>query len=87
MEVMCWSVGSIVAFTPPRAVDATRTVNPPRRAVRRPRLDGSASSLSRRSCLDSQEASREGSIKAQTHQIRSTSRSRVHQFRRIIQSK
>ena len=56
-----WSLGRVVAVhTPPRAVDATRTVNPLRRVVRRPRRDGSSSSRaaeSRRSCLDSQEAS------------------------------
>ena len=36
-------MGRVVAVhTPPRAVDATRTVNPSRRAVRRPRRGGSS---------------------------------------------
>jgi len=40
-----WSLGRVVAVhAPPRAVDATRTVNPSRRAVRGARRDGSSSS-------------------------------------------
>ena len=58
MGLYSWSVGRVAAVhTPPRAVDATRTVNPSRRAVRK--VAWTLRKLPER-----------GSIKAQTDQIR-----------------